>query len=73
MSGPLNWAVSMLLVGISARIKSAPAPASPTEDKLAAATEFVRRLRRDGLGLPPTATDAECEAREQAEAEADDY
>ena len=37
LSGPLCWAVSMAAVGHSARIGSAPAPASPTEEELAAA------------------------------------
>ena len=37
LSGPLCWAVSMVRIGHSARIESAPAPASPTEEELAAA------------------------------------
>ena len=37
LSGPLCWAVTMFHVDDSARIESAPAPASPTEDELAAA------------------------------------
>ena len=36
VSGEYSWAVSMF-VGDRARIKSAPAPASPTEEELAAA------------------------------------
>ena len=36
LSGPLCWAVTMGR-GYSARIVSAPAPASPTEEELAAA------------------------------------
>ena len=37
LSGPLCWAVSMYHPGNSARIESAPAPASPTEEDLAVA------------------------------------
>ena len=37
LSGPLCWAVAMTDEGESARIESAPAPASPTEDELAVA------------------------------------
>ena len=71
--GPLCWAVSLDDGGDSARSESTPAPDSPTEEELAAAKEFMRQQRRLDLGLPLAATDAECEAREQAEAEADDY
>ena len=34
LSGPLCWAVEMYYHGNSARIESAPAPASPTEEEL---------------------------------------
>jgi hypothetical protein len=37
LSGPLCWAVSFIGQGDSARIESTPAPASPTEEELAAA------------------------------------
>jgi hypothetical protein len=37
LSGPLCWAVSIFWTGSSACIESAPAPASPTEEELAAA------------------------------------
>ena len=37
LSGPLCWAVSMRFEGRSARIESAPAPASPTEGELVSA------------------------------------
>ena len=37
LSGPLCWAVSSAYAGSSARIESAPALASPTEEELAAA------------------------------------
>ena len=37
LSGPLCWAMSMQGPGYSARIESAPAPASPTVEALAAA------------------------------------
>jgi hypothetical protein len=46
------------------RIESAPAPASPTEEQLAAAKAWQRR---DLLDLPQTATDAECAAAEAAD------
>jgi hypothetical protein len=78
LTGPLCWAVSMQGQGsrlYSLRIESAPAPASPTEEQLAAAKAWQRR---GVLGLPPAATDAECAAKE-AEDEmrvdhgADDY
>ena len=62
LRGPLCWAVTifcgdsgMIDVGIGGtgvRIESAPAPASPAEEELAAARNFTRRLRREGLGLP---------------------
>ena len=64
LRGPLCWA-TLVHIG-SARIESAPARASPTEEELAAAKVWQRR---DGLTLPQTATDTECEA---AEAEAPD-
>ena len=55
----------------SARIESAPAPVSPTEEELAAAKksarEIAHRQRREDLGLPLTATNAECEAAEAAQ------
>ena len=60
LSGPLCWAAS-LGQHRSARIESAPAPASPTEEELAAAKAWQRR---DTLRLPQTATDAECAAAE---------
>ena len=41
LSGPLCWAVSM--ARLSARIESATAPSSPTEEELAAATAWQRR------------------------------
>ena len=53
-----------------ARIESAPAPPSPTEEELAAAKGREARQRREVLDLPETATDAECaaiEAEEEAE------
>ena len=67
------WAI---LVGVgSSVIESAPAPPSPTDEELTAAKEFARaeaRLRRrEELGLPLTATDAECEAAEGAHFEAE--
>ena len=37
LSGPLSWAAELYKEGSSARIESAPAPASPTEEELAAA------------------------------------
>ena len=37
LSGPLCWAASLYDAGGSTRIESAPAPASPTEEELAAA------------------------------------
>ena len=61
LRGPFCWAVSMYHQGYSARIESMPAFASPTEEELAAAKAWERR---DWLRLPPTATDAECEAAE---------
>ena len=61
LSGPLCWAVSLGYNGNSARFESAPAPASPTEEELAAAKAWQRR---DSLRLPQTVTDAECEAAE---------
>ena len=52
-------------------IESAPAPAAPTDEELAAAKESAREIarqqRRENLGLPETATDAECEAAEAAD------
>jgi hypothetical protein len=67
LTGPLCWAVSLHQHDSSARIESAPAPASPAEEELAAAKAWQRRRR---LGLPQTAMDAECDAAEAAEAEA---
>ena len=61
LRGPYCWAVSMWRQGRSARIESAPAPAPPTEEELAAAKAWRRRV---DLQLPSTATDAECEAAE---------
>ena len=63
LSGPYCWAVTVYRRGDSARLDSAPAPASPTEEELAAAKVWQRGER---LGLLPTATDAECEAAEAA-------
>jgi hypothetical protein len=40
LTGPLCWATSMWQQGDSTRIQSAPAPASPTEEELAAATAW---------------------------------
>ena len=37
LSGPLCWAASLYDAGGSTRIESAPAPASPTAEELAAA------------------------------------
>jgi hypothetical protein len=37
LTGPLCWAVSSAYAGSSARIESAPALASPTEEELATA------------------------------------
>ena len=37
LSGPLCWAVSLVIERCSVRIDSAPAPPSPTEEELAAA------------------------------------
>jgi hypothetical protein len=75
LTGPLCWAVSMRGQGSSVRIESAPAPASPTEEQLAAAKAWQRR---GVLGLPPAATDAECAAKEagdemRVDHGADDY
>ena len=64
LSGPLCWAVQIYSKDESARIESAPATASPTAEELAAARTDHRRVRR--VDLPPTATDAECEAAELA-------
>ena len=64
LRGPLCWAVRLSMArgtSCSARIESGPAPASPTEEELDAANEYRRRCRREDLGLPQTATDAECE------------
>ena len=52
-------------VPASARIESAPAPVSPTEEELAAAQENERWYRRERLDLPLTA--AECEAAQAAQ------
>ena len=64
LSGPFCWGMSMARQGGSARIESAPAPASPTEEELAVAKACLRRF---SLGLPQTATDAECAAVEEEE------
>ena len=64
LTGPLCWAVLVFEAGNSVRIESAPAPESPTEKELAAATAWQRR---SSLGLPQTATDAECTAAEAGE------
>ena len=40
LSGPLCWVLSIFASGSSARIGSAPAPASSTEEELAAATAW---------------------------------
>ena len=78
LSGPLCWAVYTASVWDevgSARIEAAPTPTSPTEEDLAAAKEFaranVRRVRRQQLHLPLTATDAECEAAERPQQQED--
>jgi hypothetical protein len=82
LSGPLCWASEMFAEGDSSRIESAPAPPSPTEEELTAVKEAVetaqetaRQQRREDLELPLTATDAECDAAEEAEeaAQQDDY
>ena len=59
--GSFCWAVAIPMEGDSARIESAPAPASPTEEELAGARAWQRRR---ALDLPQTATDAECAAAE---------
>jgi hypothetical protein len=59
----------MAAAGRIARIESAPAPASPTAEELAAAKAWQRRHL---LGLPQTATDAECAAEEAAPQQADE-
>ena len=43
LSGEYCWAVSLGYSGSSARIESAPAPASPTEEELAAAKAWDAR------------------------------
>ena len=68
LSGPLCWAVSLLYEGSSARIELAPAPASTTEEELAAARAWQRRRV---LRLPQTARDAECEAAEAQQSDED--
>ena len=40
LSGPLCWAVTLFYSGNSARIESAPAPASATEEELQAANAW---------------------------------
>ena len=40
LSGDICWAVSLFHEGGRARIESAPAPASPTEEELAVATAW---------------------------------
>ena len=70
LTGPLCWAAGGAEEPHSARIESAPAPASPTEEELAAAAAWQRR---DRLDLPQTATDAECAAAEAAPQQQDDY
>ena len=68
LSGPYCWAVVVGGQGSSVRIEPAPAPASLTEEELTAAKEAAQELAcqgcREDLGLPLTATDAECEAAE---------
>ena len=64
-SGPFCWAVELWNEDSSTRIASGPAPASPTDEELAAAKVWQRRER---LYLPQTATDAECAAAEATEA-----
>ena len=56
--GPYCWAAEVLTEGVSVRVSSAPATASPLEEDLAAAEVWQHR---NGLRLPHTATDAECE------------
>ena len=41
LMGPLCWAVTLMFEHDSARIESAPAPFSPTEEELAAARAWV--------------------------------
>ena len=45
LSGPYCWAAEMIEEGTSTRIESAPAPASPTEEEMAAANAWQRRRR----------------------------
>ena len=66
LNSPCCWAVSLFHNG-SARVESAPPPASPTEEELDAAKAWQRRSR---LGLAPTATDAESDSAEAAHAAA---
>jgi hypothetical protein len=64
LSGPLSWGIFLgSSQGSSARIESAAAPTSPTEEELVAAMGWDRR---NLLQLPQTATDAECVAAEAA-------
>ena len=46
LSGPLCWAVSLGAPSRSARIESAPAPASPTEEELAPAMAWQQANRQ---------------------------
>ena len=43
LTGPLCWAAELYYEGDSARIESAPAPASPTEEELAAAKAWQEK------------------------------
>ena len=70
LSGPLCWAVTLFQQRNSACIESVPAPASPTEEELVAAKAWQAWHRREQLGLPALATDAECEVAEEAPAPA---
>ena len=63
LRGPLCWSAAIFSSGSSACIESAPAPASPTEEELAAAKAWERR---DLLDLSQAAADAECAASEAA-------
>jgi hypothetical protein len=68
LGGEYSWAVAIFTPGSSARIESAPAPASPTAEELTSANDWFARAaareRRIRLELPLTATDAECAVAE---------
>ena len=46
LSGEYSWAVSLRWQGESARIESAPAPASPTAEELAQAIAYAREAQQ---------------------------